>query len=221
MNLLALDGALGRFSAAAMRDGAPPVSGSIEATAALEEGLALAAEVLSRAGLGAESLDRIVVGVGPGGFTGTRIALSYAKSLAQGWQLPLVPVDSFAILDAAYGRPNGPRIAVVSGRKGVVSVALQGIGSTKRASGYIAEAVAALGSPAPGEVAVLGAMEDVLAALREAGWNVRLAEPVLTPPALAAAEAASELAPARSLHEVRADYGELPAARIPTSLPSR
>lgn len=221
MNLLALEGALGRFSAAAVREGARPATGSIDATAALEEGLALAAEVLSRARLGPETLDRIVVGVGPGAFTGTRIALSYAKSLAQGWQLPLVAVNSFAILDAAYGRPSGLRIAVVSGRKGVVSVALQGSGPTKRASGYIAEAVAALGAPAAGEVAVLGAMEDVLAALREAGWNVRPAEPVLTPPALAAAEAASELAPARSLHEVRADYGELPAARVPTRLASR
>jgi hypothetical protein len=41
---------------------------------------------------------------------------------------------------------------------------------------------------------------------------------LIEPAALAVASVAAQREPAHSLHEVRADYGELPAARVPKSL---
>ncbi len=61
----------------------------------------------------------------------------------------------------------------------------------------------------------MGAPEDVLHALAERGIIVRPIDPTVLPAAAAAALAASQHTPPKSMHEVRADYGELPAARMP------
>jgi hypothetical protein len=62
---------------------------------------------------------------------------------------------------------------------------------------------------------VVGAPKDVLDALAERAIIVRAFEPAVTPAAAAAALAAGFRTPPKSLHEVRADYGELPAATPP------
>lgn len=213
MKVLALDGALGAFSAAVASDGSIAASQSTAGNAALEAGLTTVRDVMTAADASPNTLDRIAVGIGPGGFTGLRIAIAYAKSLAQAWKRPLVPISSFDLLE--YGRRFDRVLTVVVGRPGVISVRLRDGDRTWRASGRTGEVLSELAWPHEGPLAVVGATKDVLAELAERDIVVQALEPLVTPPAAAAALAASAREPASSLHEVAADYGELPAAKVP------
>ncbi|HEX3369015.1 MAG TPA: tRNA (adenosine(37)-N6)-threonylcarbamoyltransferase complex dimerization subunit type 1 TsaB [Candidatus Cybelea sp.] len=214
MNVLALDGALGLFSAAAACDdriaGCAQQSGNI----ALERGLYIVRQALDEAGLERGGIDRLAVGAGPGSFTGLRIALAYAKSLAAAWRLPLVPISSFDLIE--FGRSFDRVLTVVVGRPGVISARYRRGGKTRRASGPTADVLEELlVEPHEGPLEVVGAPKDVLYALAERALDVRPLDPAVTPAAAAAALAAGSRTPPASLHEVRADYGELPAAKIP------
>lgn len=57
--------------------------------------------VLADAGVGVSDLDEVVVGAGPGSFTGVRLAAATAKGLAFGAGLPLRPFSSLAAHAAA------------------------------------------------------------------------------------------------------------------------
>ena len=53
---------------------------------------------------------RIIVGVGPGSFTGIRVAIAAAHGLAIGWGAPLTGMSSLALLAAgAEGAATSPR----------------------------------------------------------------------------------------------------------------
>lgn len=66
-------------------------------------------EVLAEAGTSWQDLSRIGVGVGPGNFTGIRIAVSAARGLALGLGVPAIGVTSFeAISLDAQGVPAVP-----------------------------------------------------------------------------------------------------------------
>jgi tRNA threonylcarbamoyladenosine biosynthesis protein TsaB len=218
--VLGIDGALGGFSAAVAAAGTIRASGSEPGNVALEAGLTTVAAVLKDAGVAAPEIERLAVGCGPGGFTGLRIAISYAKSLAQAWRRPLVAIDSFDLLE--HGGGFDRVLTVVVGRPGVISARLRAGAQVARASGWIADVLQELesallqaggksGDPLP----TVGASEDVLGALAERGIVVSPVTPSTSTAACAAALAAAALTPAPSVHAVRADYGELPAARVP------
>jgi tRNA threonylcarbamoyl adenosine modification protein YeaZ len=220
LKILALDGALGAFSAAVAREDRIAAAASETGNVALERGLVLVQQVLSESGLSSDALDRLAVGVGPGSFTGLRIAITYAKSLAAVWKRPLVPLSSFDLLE--FGRDFERVLCVVVGRPGVISARYRDPSGSRRASGRIDEVLGAV-LPASeferqrgrAELDVVGAPKDVLHALAERVLQVRSVEPAVTPAAAAAALAASSCTPPRSIHEVHADYGELPAAKMP------
>jgi len=83
--------------------------------------LVLLERALDEGGVAWADVDRIAVGVGPGGFTGLRIGIATARALAQARGLPLVPVSSLATLAAGAG--DGAVAAVIDARRGEVFAA--------------------------------------------------------------------------------------------------
>jgi tRNA threonylcarbamoyladenosine biosynthesis protein TsaB len=214
MIVLALDGALAAFSTAVASGGQIVASRSESGNVALERGLAMVSGVLAQARVAPQQIGRLAVGIGPGGFTGLRIAIAYAKSLATAWGRPLVPVDSFDILE--FGAEFERVLAVVVGRPGVISARYRDGTQMRRASGRIADVLCeVLPAAGPRALEVVGAPKDVLHALAERGMVVRSVDPLVTPAAAAAALAAATRTPPETPHAVRADYGELPAAKPP------
>ncbi|MDP9025290.1 MAG: tRNA (adenosine(37)-N6)-threonylcarbamoyltransferase complex dimerization subunit type 1 TsaB [Candidatus Eremiobacteraeota bacterium] len=214
MNVLAIEGALGGFSASVAIDERIVSASAIAGNVALESGLDIIAGVLKQARLSGPKLDRIAVGNGPGGFTGLRITIAFAKSLAQAWKIPLAPVSSFDILN--YGQDLGAAcLTIVTGRPGIVTAQYSDTAETLRASGAVAEVLARVLIRAPRHIITVNAPEDVLCACAEGGFTVDARYPSVSPPSSAAALRAFHLPAALSAHEVRADYGERPAARVP------
>jgi tRNA threonylcarbamoyladenosine biosynthesis protein TsaB len=212
--VLGLDGALGAFSTAVVCNGEVLATQTHAGNVALEAGLGAVVAVLREAKVEPSRLDRLAVGIGPGGFTGLRITIAYAKSLAAAWERPLVPVSSFDALE--LGLHPARALSVVEGRAGVISARYRTAEARVRASGRTQEVVAeVLRGAEPGELPVVGAPEDVCRALAEGGWSVKPLAPLYTPPAAAIALLGASMPPAASVHEVRADYGELPAAKVP------
>ena len=71
--------------------------------------------------LDGRSADAILVGVGPGSFTGIRVALAAANGLAIGWNARLLGLSSLALL-AASTEPQGDVAAAMRGGHGELFV---------------------------------------------------------------------------------------------------
>tara|TARA_R110002110_G_scaffold406084_5_gene625648 strand:+ start:15583 stop:16227 length:645 start_codon:yes stop_codon:yes gene_type:complete len=120
----------------------------------------LLAGMLAGAGLGWRDLGAVAVGIGPGNFTGIRIAVSAARGLALGLGKPAIGVSQFEAL--ALGLPR-PLIVAEDARRGAVYV--QGFGAPphKAALLMLAEAAPlALGRPVVGSAAEMFAAAEIL-----------------------------------------------------------
>ena len=208
MKVLALDAALGGFSAA-LDDGARlyVARGGQDA---LERGLPRVAELLAQAGLRIRDLDRLAVGLGPGSFTGVRIAVAYAKSLAYGSGLPLVGISSYDALE-----PDDaplPVLTVVHGRRSVICARLRDRTGMRTACGPTAEVLdRLLGQGGTDPLALAGNTQDVLSEIAERGWTVRVLPSRADAAAVAIAQLARTREPSPSVHALAPDYGEAPA----------
>jgi tRNA threonylcarbamoyl adenosine modification protein YeaZ len=210
--LLALDGALGGFSAAVVSaDGEfyeRTPSGD-----ALERGLAAVAAALAAAGLRFEQLDALAVGTGPGGFTGLRIAVSFAKSLAFARGLPLIGISSYDALEGPG--PAEPRVTSVAARPGTACARFTVAGAHTFVRGTYAEIAAAVRTLWAGDALAAYGLEGVAAELGERGFIVRSwgfgPEAAALPIARLAVRRllAGDVAGA-SAHAVRPDYGGEP-----------
>ncbi|WP_320669860.1 tRNA (adenosine(37)-N6)-threonylcarbamoyltransferase complex dimerization subunit type 1 TsaB [Patulibacter defluvii] len=106
----------GPDGATAARHEPPPAGQRPAHTARL---LALADEVLAETGGGLDRLGRIVVGLGPGTFTGIRVGVATARSLALATGTPLVglPTPVALVAAAADLAGEGPVLAVQDARR--------------------------------------------------------------------------------------------------------
>ena len=212
MNILALDAALGPFSAALDLDGRILADAS-DRNDALEAGLARIAALLEQAKLRLADIDRLAVGVGPGSFTGIRIALSYAKALAYGAGLPLVAISSYDVLTPAH-QPV-PCLAIVAGRPGVICARLTEHHAVRIACGPTATVLERLleNRPPAESLTIVANTEDVFQATGEAKLQTTARAPAN--PAIVIAALARTREPSPSPHGVAPDYGEVPAVTVP------
>jgi tRNA threonylcarbamoyladenosine biosynthesis protein TsaB len=83
--------------------------------------LGLVEVAMQQAGRAPAELDLVVVGVGPGSFTGVRVGLATAKGLALALGVPLVGISTLAVLAAAAG--DRDVVAVLDAKRGQVFAA--------------------------------------------------------------------------------------------------
>lgn len=65
---------------------------------------------------------RIIVGVGPGSFTGLRVGIAAAHGMAIGWKVPLSGMNSLALLAASAPPGDGKVAAAMTGGHGELFV---------------------------------------------------------------------------------------------------
>jgi tRNA threonylcarbamoyladenosine biosynthesis protein TsaB len=74
-------------------------------------------QLLADAGLSKSDLQAIGVGIGPGGFTGVRLAVSLAQGMALALNLPVLPISTLAAIAQAQEH-DGPIAVVMDARMG-------------------------------------------------------------------------------------------------------
>jgi tRNA threonylcarbamoyladenosine biosynthesis protein TsaB len=124
MKFLAFETATEACSVALFVDGA--VTSRSEVAPRRHAALALpwADALLAEAGIARAQLDAVAVGIGPGAFTGVRLAVALAQGIALGLDRPVLPVSTLAVL-ALAGRPEGTAagtelVAAIDARMGEV-----------------------------------------------------------------------------------------------------
>ncbi|MFC2951160.1 tRNA (adenosine(37)-N6)-threonylcarbamoyltransferase complex dimerization subunit type 1 TsaB [Marinicaulis aureus] len=175
MLVLGLDTALQRCSVAIIRGDEVLADESVGMERGHAERLApMAAAALAKAGVSIGDLSRVGVVVGPGGFTGVRVALSFARGLGVGTGIPVVGVTSLAALAAPHWAQElvAP---VIDARRGQVYAALYGRGGEIILPPFVSEPKEALkklqDKAADRSVRVLGSGARLLGPA-PAGWSV-------------------------------------------------
>ncbi|MEO1252692.1 MAG: tRNA (adenosine(37)-N6)-threonylcarbamoyltransferase complex dimerization subunit type 1 TsaB [Pseudomonadota bacterium] len=134
MAVLALDTALQRCSAALVVDGEPAAFIVDDMERGHAEHLApMVARIFEQAGLKPSDVTRVGVVVGPGGFTGVRIALSFARAFGLATGAAVVGVTSLRALAANVSTKDGLVAPVIDARRGQVYAALYDTGEERLA----------------------------------------------------------------------------------------
>jgi tRNA threonylcarbamoyladenosine biosynthesis protein TsaB len=169
---------------------------SLDAAAVPSESLGrVLAREIATAALDLRRLSGIVVGLGPGSFTGLRVGLATAKGLSLGAGVPLFGTSSLAMLAASSG--PGRVAPIIEARRGEVFVAVYDVADDGRVVAVVYDRAT---TPAGG-----------LALVREYGSDVSVRLVGNGVPAVAALGAPSGVALAPSA-ELRAGFGILHVA---------
>lgn len=113
MNLLALDTATSVTSVALLEDRRLLCSHSEPSKSHSKTLLPIINTLLHQAGLARRDIQAVAVGIGPGSFTGVRIGLMAAKTLAYAFSIPLVGISSLrALAENARSLHNNTEVEV-------------------------------------------------------------------------------------------------------------
>jgi tRNA threonylcarbamoyladenosine biosynthesis protein TsaB len=122
MLVLAVDASLGPISAAVVDTTAARVFVRRDDggdTGRAERLPKLVADLLLAAAVDPPAIDRIAVTTGPGGFTGVRVGVAFARGFALVHRTPVVGVDTLTALAVSGAEPaSRPILAAVHGRTG-------------------------------------------------------------------------------------------------------
>ena len=165
---------------------------SIAGAARQESVTPLLQELLHRSGLTLSRVGGIAVGVGPGLFTGLRVGVATAKTIAQVANVPLVGITSLDALAYAVRHTSRRIAAVIDARRGEIFSAIYRAvpGGIVRERGYEVHApdrLAAELQAMPGEVLAVGNGAMLYRhVLEEIGSRVEFASPITAHPNAAA-----------------------------------
>jgi len=141
MLILALETSTELGSCALWRDGELSVRLCPAGRSHSETLLPLVRELLAEAAVAVAELDAIAFGVGPGAFTGLRVACGAAQGLAVAADIPLLPLTSLEAMAAATGAEQV--LALLDARMGEVYA-----GAYRRsADGYVLQGEIRVSSP--------------------------------------------------------------------------
>lgn len=164
--------------------------------------------VLHAAGVRPVELDGVVVGAGPGSFTGVRIAAATARGLAAALAVPLYAHSSLAAVAAGAGIMDRPVCALFDARRGEVYA-----GCYRFSAGGVEELLPPCAQPLTLVLEQIGSLAPVFVGDGARRYAPRLpaaaVPPLLSPPRAAALLWLHELAPAAGL--VRETSGWEPA----------
>lgn len=121
MKLLAFELATEACSVALWMDGTLTMRHEVAPRRHVELALPWADALLAEAGLAKSQLDALAVGIGPGAFTGVRLAISLVQGMALGLDRPVLPVSTLAALAEPF-LAQGPVLATIDARMGELYV---------------------------------------------------------------------------------------------------
>lgn len=75
-------------------------------------------EAFEQSGLSPQEIDKIFVSTGPGSFTGIRVGLTVAKTMAWALNIPIIPISSLEVIASTPNTKNN--IALIDARRGYV-----------------------------------------------------------------------------------------------------
>ena len=173
MLILAVDTALQRCSVAIMRNGKTLAAEIEDREKGHAERIApMADAVFRQAGVAPRDLDRIGVVVGPGGFTGVRVGLSFARAMGLAADAKVVGVASTEALAANETADDGLVAGIIDARRGQVYAGLYQGRATILAP-FVADPVAAaakLQRAAQREIFIVGTGAQFLP--QDAQWRI-------------------------------------------------
>lgn len=137
-----------------------------EPNAHAERTLPLVEQVLAEAGWTRSSLDRVVVGIGPGSFTGLRIGIALGQGIALGLGIPVVGVGSLRAMAAAVPAGHaGLRVPLLDARRNELFAAVYDEAGRELVAPLALprdSALSTLEERAPGERVLLGEVTATL-----------------------------------------------------------